>query len=67
MANFSRNNGNIVGNKTVISAYLENAGQGHHLQKSLHLSYYTTDFNQNFTEMMKLGLAKAPQQLTLEI
>ena len=31
---FHKNDGNLVGNKNVISADLENIGQGHNLQKS---------------------------------
>ena len=37
-------------NKSVTSADLESVGQGHHLQKSLNLGYYTADFNQTFTK-----------------
>ena len=34
--------------KTSILAELENAGKGHNIQKSLHISYNATDFNQTF-------------------
>ena len=40
----------MAGNKNVISAYLENVGQGHHLQQS-YLSYY----DQTFIKMMHCG------------
>ena len=38
--------------KKYLSSDLENGGQGHHLQKSLYLSYFKTDFYQTFIEMM---------------
>ena len=37
--------------KNVLTSDLENIGQGHHLQKSLYLSYYTNDFYQTFIKM----------------
>ena len=55
-------------NKNVISADLENVGQGHHLQKSLFLGYYASDFNQTFTKMLLLWLiTKALHQLTSKV
>ena len=52
----------------VISADRENVRQGHHLQKSLVLGCYMTDFNQTFTKIMQLGLAaKSSYQLTLKM
>ena len=54
LLNVYRNNGNVVENKNVISADLQNIGQGHHLQKS-YLGYYTAEFNQTFTKMILLG------------
>ena len=54
--------------KSVISADLESVGQGHHLQKSLNLGYYTADFNQIFTKMLLLVLiTKVSYQLTLKV
>ena len=35
----------------VWSSDLENVGQGHDLQKALHIIYYTNDFYQTFIEM----------------
>ena len=35
----------------MLSSDLENVGQGHHLQKSLFLSYYTNDMYQTFLVM----------------
>ena len=49
---FDHNDGIWVGNKNVLSSDLGNVGQGHHLQKSLYLSYYMNDFYQSFIEMM---------------
>ena len=44
------------------------AYHGHHLQKSLYLGYYMTDFNQNFIKMMQLELTiKASNQLALKL
>ena len=40
--------------KEVISADLENVGQGHRLQK-LYFGYYVIDFNQTFTKIMHLS------------
>ena len=40
--------------QNVWSSDLENVGQGHHLQKSLYLSYYINDdFYQTFIEIMQ--------------
>ena len=36
------------------SADLENIGKKHHIQKSLYVSYYMTDFNQTATKIMAL-------------
>ena len=36
-------------------ADLESVRQGHHLQKSINLGYYTADFNQIFTKMFATG------------
>ena len=54
LPDFRRNDGNEAGHKDVISADIDNIGQGYRLQKSLHLGYYITDFNQTFTEIMQL-------------
>ena len=35
----------------------QNVGQGQNLQKSLYLSYYTTDFYRTFVEIMAMWLA----------
>ena len=52
-------------NKNAISATHDKVGRGHCL--SYHGSY-TTDFNQNFTKMMHLGLAtKGSHQLILKL
>ena len=37
------------------SADLESVGQGHHLQKSVNLGYYSADFNQILTKMFGTG------------
>ena len=58
----------MIGNKNVISADLENVGQGHHLHNSLYLGYYMTDFIQSFIKMMQQGLAaKVSYQLILKM
>ena len=58
----------VCSNENVISADLENVGLGHHLQESLYLGYYASDFNQAFIEMMLLWLTtKASHQLTLKV
>ena len=55
-------------NKSVRSADLENVGQGHDLQKSSYLEYFTAGFNQNFTKMLLLVLiTKVSDQLTLKV
>ena len=47
---------------------LENVGQGHHLQTTLYLSYYMTDFYQTFIEIMTMWSAtKMSYQLTLKM
>ena len=43
---FHRNDGNIARNRNIISADLENLGQGHHLKKS-YIDSYAINFNQN--------------------
>ena len=43
----------MASKKNDISAAPENIGKKHHLQK---LIYYTTDFNQTLTRMMKVWL-----------
>ena len=40
LPNFHRNDGNVTGDKNVISAYLENVDQGTFFQKVLYLGYY---------------------------
>ena len=55
----------MAGNKNVISAYLENLGQGHCLQKS-YISCSVTSFNQIFTTMMQLRLASKVLHQCLE-
>ena len=49
------NDGTVTSHKNIIYADLENVGQGHYLQKSLYLGYYTTDFNQSSTKLLLLG------------
>ena len=41
--------------KNVLAVDLLNVGQGHHLQKSLYIGYYTADFNKTFIKMMQLS------------
>ena len=46
----------LASNNNATSAGFENVGQGHHLQNSLCLGYYTkADFNQTLTNMMLLA------------
>ena len=52
--------------KYMLSSYLKNVGHGHHLQKSLYLSYYTTDFYQTFTEIMAPWPARKMSSADLE-
>ena len=57
----------MVDNKNVISIDLENVGQDLHVQKSLYLGYFATDFNQTFKKIMQLGMErKKLHQLTLK-
>ena len=44
----------MAGNKKYISSDHENEGQGHCLQKSIYLTYYTNDFNKIFTKIIEL-------------
>ena len=54
--------------KNVLSSDLENVGQGHHLHKSLYLSYYTTDFYHTFIQIISLWPAtKMSYKLTLKM
>ena len=54
-------------NKYVISADIENVGQGHYFKKS-YLGSYSTDYNQTFTKRVQLGMAtKTSRQLTLKM
>ena len=53
---------------SAISADLENVDQGHHLEKTLYLGNYMTEFNQSFTKMTQLGMAaKASHQLIFKM
>ena len=58
---------NVTGahNKSVTSAVLESVRHGHHLQKSLNVGYYRTDYNQIFTKM--LLVTKVSHQLTVKM
>ena len=47
---FYGTDGNVVGDKNVISADLENIGQGHHLKKIIISQLLYTDFNHYFTK-----------------
>ena len=59
-SNVPGNPSNITCNKNVISAGLDNVGQGYRLQKLLYMGSYTIDFNQTFTKMMQWMLATKP-------
>ena len=52
--------------KKFLSPDLENVDQGHHLQKMLYLSYYITDFYQNFIEVIAQWLATKLTSADLE-
>ena len=62
---FDLSDGMVTGNKKVLSSDLENVGQGHHLQKSLYVSYYANDLYQTYINTMTMWPAtKISYQLT---